>query len=93
MEFPSHGQNPPPPPVAIRVKVGEAVHDGFFDAIGQLKEKKPYLTENTLPDTLDFVDDYSQIVQLCSHTDQFASVPENIVFDILSNMKPTVRDC
>ena len=71
---------------------GAAVQDGFYDAIGQLKEKKSLSIENTLPDTLDLIDDYSHIVQLCSETKQLPPVPENIAFDILSDMKHNVRD-
>ena len=43
--------------VGERVYSGEAVLDGFYDAIGQLKKKKPHLVSDYLPDTLDFVGD------------------------------------
>ena len=63
----------------LRKSHGEAVKDGFYDASMQLKIKRPYSIEETLPDAFDSIDDYSHIVQLCSESQRDPSAERFIL--------------
>ena len=71
---------------------GDAVKDGFYESIRQLKMKNTGSTVDTRTETLDLISDYSHIVQLCKTSNQVPLVSEHAAFEILSNMKMDVMD-
>ena len=71
---------------------GDCVQDGFFESIKQLKIKKPHSEDDAAIATLDMIDDYHHILQLCKSSKQVPPVPQNVAFDILSSMKSNVLD-
>ena len=78
------------------LKVGEtlypsdSVQDGFYAAISQLKLKKTDLSKTGQSD--DYLNDYRHIIDMCMKSESVPPISEQIAFDILANMKSSVRD-
>ena len=71
---------------------GEAVQDGFYESVKQLKSKTNSSTDDTRVETLDLIDDYSHIIQLCKYSNHVPPISEHTAFEILSSMKQNVMD-
>ena len=75
----------------MKVYVGEAVKDGFFDSISTLKTRDDgALAANKYFN--DFSADYQNILELCKHGVKIPPISEADSFSLLQKMKPEVKD-